>query len=288
MIVDPSVTNLASSWAVEALTSEIHGKIPATSNAANRSKSVLEGSALGLIGLGFVFSAAIPLARIGAASAGEPVAALPSTRLLLAEQAVCALLAVLILALWNPLRFLDLYNGDYLASLLLLSSLFLIVLNRQLLRLHSSVRAASLIAAALLAFAIFLSLGAWLNWQMGDLWMNAHRWLRFAALLPVMFVFCFSEEVLLGPVANGWKRWSRLALALGMRLELWLACLLAYYQLNNGQALLGVLVPTLAFFSLLQRLATDELRTLTRSSIAAAIFGAILASWFIAAIFPLA
>jgi hypothetical protein len=102
-----------------------------------------------------------------------------------------------------------------------------------------------------------------------------------------MFVFNFAEEVLLGPVGQGSKRWTRLAIALAMRFELWLACLLAYYQLANGQVLIGVLVPTLAIFSLLQRFAADALRTQTRSPIAAATFGAILCSWFVAAIFPL-
>jgi hypothetical protein len=287
MILESSVAKLTTAWAIEALTSEMHARIPETSDQTKRSAMVLEGSALGLLGLGFLFYAAIPFAGIAATSTSEPDFAPPSHWLLLAEQAVSALLAILILAVWVPLNFLHLYNGDYLASLLLLSSLFLLAFNRRQLRLHSSGRAASVMAAAVLAFAIFLSLGAWLNWQLGDLWLNTPRWLRFAVLLPAMFIFCFSEEVLLGPVPKGKRRWIRVVISLAMRLELWLACLLAYYQLNNGQALIGVLVPTLALVSLLQRLSSDELRTHSRSPIAAATFGAILVSWFIAAIFPL-
>jgi hypothetical protein len=72
-----------------------------------------------------------------------------------------------------------------------------------------------------------------------------------------------------------------------MRLELWLACILAYYELDSGRALLGVLVTGLAIFSILQRLASDSLRTRIGSALAAALFGAILVSWFIAAVFPL-
>jgi hypothetical protein len=286
MIVDRLVMSIASTWAVEAIATQVY-ETQNINEGASRAVRILAGSGLGLIGLGFLFSAAIPFAGIGATNSVESATALPSNWLLLAEQAVSALLAVLILALWIPLKFLHLYNGDYLASLLLLSSAFLLALNRRQLHLPSSVRAASLIAAAALGFAIFLSLGAWLNWQTADLWMNAPRWLRFSAFLPVMFIFSFGEEVLLGPVGQGKQRWTRLAISLAMRFELWLACLLAYYQLANGQALIGVLVPTLAIFSLLQRLATDALRTCTRSPIAAATFGAILISWFIAAIFPL-
>jgi len=40
-------------------------------------------------------------------------------------------------------------------------------------------------------------------------------------------------------------------------------------------------------FSVLQRLATDVLLRRTGSATAAAAFGAILAAWFIAAVFPL-
>jgi hypothetical protein len=287
MIVDRTVMDLASFWTLEAVTSGTRGTVAVKSDVSSRSILVLAGSALGLIALGFLYYAAIPFAQIGAANAEEPAESLPANWLLLAEQAVAALLAVLVLALWAPLRFLHLYNGDYLASLLLLSSVFLLALNWRQVRFHSSARMASVIAAAMLAFAIFLSLGAWLNWQTGDLWMNTHRWLRFAGLLLPMFVFCFSEELLFGPVGIRGKRWLRLLVMLATRLELWLAYLLAYYQLNNGQVLLGVLLPTLAVFSLLQRLACDELRKHTRSPMAAATFGAILASWFIAAIFPL-
>jgi hypothetical protein len=74
---------------------------------------------------------------------------------------------------------------------------------------------------------------------------------------------------------------------LALRLELWLACLLAYYKLASGQLLIGLLVVGLAAFSMLQRLAADALLGRTGSATATAVFDAILAAWFIAAIFPL-
>lgn len=62
---------------------------------------------------------------------------------------------------------------------------------------------------------------------------------------------------------------------------------MAAYKLPNGQLILVVLFLFLAQFSILQRLATDALRLRTRSAPAAATFGAILATWFMASLFPL-
>jgi hypothetical protein len=68
---------------------------------------------------------------------------------------------------------------------------------------------------------------------------------------------------------------------------LWLACVLGYYEYASGQALIGILVPGLAGFTVLQRMGGDALRLRSGSAAAAAIFSAILAAWFIAAVFPI-
>jgi hypothetical protein len=211
----------------------------------------------------------------------------PPAPLALVEGVACAMAAVLILTVWVPLSFVDLYTGDYLASLLLIVGVLLLALNwksaRQVLGLHLR----SVFVAALLGFAVMLGLGAWLNWQIADLWLNRPRWLRFAGLLPAAWIFCFAEEVMLGPVGKGRPRALRFAVSLALRAELWLACLFAYYALASGQVLILILVVSLALFSILERLASDALRLRTGSATAAAVFGAILAAWFIAAVFPL-
>lgn len=215
----------------------------------------------------------------------------PRTSFLLAEGAACSLGAAALLKLGTPLKFLRLYDGDYLMSLLLIIGMLLLALNWRYARqeftlaLHSQVR--PLIAAALLGFATFLGVSAWFNWQITDLSLNAPRWLRFAELLPLACVFCFVEEILLGPLPTGWKRAARYSVALLMRLEFWAACALAYYTLGNGQVLLLLLVVYLAAFSIFQRLGADALRRRTGSAAAPALFNAILAAWFIAAVFPL-
>ena len=143
------------------------------------------------------------------------------------------------------------------------------------------------VVAALLGFGVMVALGAWLNWRLVDLWLNAARWWRFAALLPFCVVFSFSEEVVLGPVGQGKRRAWRLVIFLLLRFELWLAVVFAFYALGSGQVVIGLLAPALAGFSILQRLGTDEIHASTGSAVPAAVFGAILAAWFIAAIFPL-
>jgi pimeloyl-ACP methyl ester carboxylesterase len=249
----------------------------------------LTGSANGLLGILLLFLPCVAIVgRIGAPARNEtPAATRPSHALVLAEVATCSLATVLLLKLIVPLKFLRIYTGDYLASLLLIVGLSLLALNWHAVKESWPSSARHLVPAAILAFVTFLAIGAWLNWQLDDAWLNSARWLRFAALLPVTCVFCFAEEVLLGPVQRGKPRALRYAVFLTLRLEIWLACLLAYYELASGQVLLMLLVTFLALFSILQRLATDALRRRTGSATAAALFDAILAAWFIAAVLPL-
>jgi pimeloyl-ACP methyl ester carboxylesterase len=243
---------------------------------------------IGLVGIFLLFPFFATFTTDFAAPRLDDLAALhPPITLALAEGAVCALATALLLEAFVPLTFLRLYTGDYFASLLLIAGILLLALNWRGAKQSLRFNARPFFAAAALSFAVMIGVGAWLNWQTADLWLNASRGLRFAALVPLAWIFCFAEEVVLGPVGHGRARAARFAVCLGLRAELWLACLLTYYALASGQVLILILVATLAIFSILQRLATDALRMRTGSPAAAAIFGAILAAWFIAAIFPL-
>jgi pimeloyl-ACP methyl ester carboxylesterase len=293
-LLDRGVAHRAELWAMQALFPSVPPNTLAlnldlaTYETFSRGRRRLAGAVLGLIGLALLFPFALTIASKLAGPPSEDVSsARPSRALAAAEGAVGALAAVLILSLGVPLRFLHLYAGDYLASLLLIDGLFLLALNWKAVRESWSPRARPILAAALLAFAIFLATGAWLNWQLADMWMNEPRWLRFVELLPIAYIFCLAEEIALGAVPEGNSRVLRYFIALVLRLELWLACLLAYYRLANAEVLILILFFALAGFSALQRLATDALRARTGSAIGAALFGAILAAWFIAAIFPL-
>jgi pimeloyl-ACP methyl ester carboxylesterase len=206
---------------------------------------------------------------------------------ILVQGIICALIGVLILTLFVPLKFLHIYSGDYLASLLLIWGALMLILNRAKARAAFSLDVAAKLATAALGIGTILAVGAWLNWQLTDGWLNAPRWLRFCALVPILWVFAYAEEVVLGPVKSGAHRSIRFAFAMALRLGIWLVCAFAFYELVSGEVLILLLVTALAVFSILQRLGTDALRRRTGSAPAAALFGAILGAWLIASVFPL-
>jgi alpha-beta hydrolase superfamily lysophospholipase len=294
LLSDHRVAHQSELWAMRAL----FPNIPTNTLALNLDLATYEtfgngrrrlaGSVLGLIGILLLFPAAATLvAKFAGPVQIESPGTRPSAALLLTEGAACSMAAVLLLTLGVPLHFLHLYAGAYLASLLLIAGVLLLILNFGFAMEYATFDGKPQAAAAILGLATFLAIGAWLNWQIDDAWLNAPRWPRFAAILPVAWIFTFAEEVVLGPVRHGKKRATRFAVFLALRLEIFLACVLAYYLLAKGEALIVLLFVFLALFSILQRLATDALRVRTGSATSAALFGAILAAWFISTVFPL-
>jgi hypothetical protein len=316
LLSDRRVAHDSEKWAMQALFPDIAADTLtlnldlATYETFGNGRRRLAGGVLGFLGILLMFPIAVSLASklaapstaIGAADgasasgadATNPGASQiespgnhPSARLLLAEGALCAMVGVLLLVLGVPLKFLHLYTGAYLASLLLIVGVLLLIFNFGFAMEYAALRIKPLAVAAILGFAALLAIGAWMNWQLDDAWLNAPRWLRFAGLLPVTWIYCFAEEVTLGPVHHGLERTMRFAVFLLLRLEIFMACTLAWYLFASGQVLIPLLFVYLAAFSTLQRLATDALRSRTASAAAAALFGAILASWFIVGVFPL-
>ena len=302
LLSDRRVAHDSEKWAMQTLFPDIASDTLtlnldlATYETFGKGRRRLAGGVLGFLGILLLFPMAVTLAaKFAAPSAASNGAApqlespgnRPSARLLLGEGALCAMVGVLVLVLGVPLKFLHLYTGAYLASLLLIVGILLLIFNFGFAMEYASLHIKPLAVAAILGFATFLAIGAWMNWQLDDAWLNAPRWLRFAGLLPVTWIYCFAEEVTLGPVLHGLERTVRFAVFLLLRLELFLACTLAWYLFASGQVLIPLLFVFLAAFSILPRLATDALRVRTCSATAAALFGAILASWFIAGVFPL-
>jgi len=151
--------------------------------------------------------------------------------------------------------------------------------------------------AATLGMLTMLAFGAWLDRELTDAWLNAARWWRFAALLPLLLPYFLAEEVALGPPAPRLPRRAgpapyprgtgRLALFFGLRGTLWLAMVAGLFFLHSQEELVLLLGVYLGVFSLVQRLGMDAVRRRTQSPVAAAVFGAILGAWFIAAVFPI-
>jgi pimeloyl-ACP methyl ester carboxylesterase len=285
LLLSPEVINKSIAWAIEAAAYPSGTRTEILTVALDSS---IWGSLIGLVGIFLLFpSCATSVTHFAGPKRAEIDDPYPSRSLALAESAICALFGVLILTLGTPLRFLHLYAGDYWASFLFVTGGLFLVLNWKdaLECLSPNFRRG--IATAALGLLIILAIGAWLNWHMTEAWLNGPRWLRFTGLFPFLWVYSYGEEVMLGPVRIGWRRAARYLVFLVLRLILWTACAVAAYKLPNGRLILVVLLAFLAQFSILQRLATDALRLRTGSAPAAATFGAILASWFIASVFPL-
>ena len=294
MLDDRAVAHSAELWAMQALVPQADPKTLAldldlsTYGTFGRGRMRLAGAVFGLIGLAMI----LPLCTVIAAKAGgetaEPIEqTAPNRWILLGEGMIGAMFGVLLLMKVNLLAFIHLYAGDYLASEALIMAIVLLLFNRAAARKAFSARPRALIAAGLLAFVFLFAFGAWFNWEISDLWLNAPRWLRFAELLPFACVFLFAEQAVLGPVGSGKRRLVRFGVFLALRFEIWLACVIALFVLASGQILLPILMMQFGIFSAGQGLVSDALRRRTGSATAAALFGAILTAWFVAAVFPI-
>jgi pimeloyl-ACP methyl ester carboxylesterase len=197
-----------------------------------------------------------------------------------------SVLVVLLLRFGIPLKRIGLFQGDYLASFLLLlgAALTLMHWSTERRALRSSTR--DLLAAAFAGFVLLLLATAWFDLTFYEAWLTVAKWARFPLLVAVVLPYHLAEETLLGPVQAG-KSGRRLALALTLRLISWGALMGAVLILHNGEILMGLLALYMGVFNLIQRSGMDIVRTETGSAGAAALFGAILLAGFCLVIFPL-
>ena len=261
------------------------------------------GAVIGLLGLLMIFplAATAIAATFRQSGAGTPATSLSmpassellshsATNKILLQWAVAAFISVCMMTIAVPLHpLIRQFSGDYLASLLLLSAAILWMLNWKQLKSTVNIDPRSLAAALVLGFVTFLVIGAWLNMQLTDAWMNWPRWWRFALMLPLLLPYFLAEESALGlsPSSRA-ARAKRFGFFLALRSILWLACGFAFLVTRNDQTIIIILLTIpLAAFSILQRLGADALLRRTGSVPATAVFDAILAAWFLAAVFPL-
>jgi hypothetical protein len=205
---------------------------------------------------------------------------------LLLEFAAGSVLIVLLLRFWIPLKAIGLFQGDYLASLVLLLGALLIVSHWSSVSSALSSFPRHLLAAGFAGVVLLLLCTAWFDLTFYEAWLTGAKWMRFPFLLLAFFPYLLAEETLLGPVRHG-KRGRRLALALVLRLITWGAMMGGVLFLHNGEILMGLLSLYMAVFNLIQRSGMDMVRTETGSAAATALFGAILLAGFCLVIFPL-
>jgi len=74
---------------------------------------------------------------------------------------------------------------------------------------------------------------------------------------------------------------------LAMRGMLWLAMMFGLFVLESGAVLMLLFVLYMTTLSVLQRMGSDAVYKRTGSALVAAVFGAIVAAWFVASVFPI-
>jgi len=198
-----------------------------------------------------------------------------------------SILAVVTLHFLPPFRFLRIFQGDYLATLLFLVGAAALVVNRRSLPSFKSLFAAPTASAAVAALVLLLLFAAWFELTFHEAWLTPARWLRFPLLFLAFLPWHLAEEALL---SNPTKSLSptRLFRALTFRGIIWGIATAAIFYLHSGQFIFVLLPLYFLMFSILQRLAIDAVRFRTRSISAAAVFGAILLAGFVLAILPIA
>jgi pimeloyl-ACP methyl ester carboxylesterase len=224
----------------------------------------------------------------------ENAVAAPRGRTFL-EFAIVGLGTVGLLSYWNPLRVLHLFEGDYLASFLLVLGVVLLLLHWSSLRNLFATRTSdsrssrplyfTLLAAVFAGLLLHLLVTAWIDLSFSEAWLTAARWARFAPLFLAMLPYHAAEELLLGPATPA-NRPTRLLIVLLFRLVAWGALVTGVFFLHSGEVLLVLLAPSFGLFCLLQSWGMNVVREVTASPIATALFGAILLAGFCLVVFP--
>jgi pimeloyl-ACP methyl ester carboxylesterase len=204
---------------------------------------------------------------------------------MLPEFTLAAVLVVILLRFWNPLDAIRLYEGDYLASFLLILGIVLASLHWKSLREQLSRWKPGLLVAIFAALILFLLFSAWLELSIYEAWLTPTRWARFPFLLLAFLPYHIAEEICLGPAANTNQR-RRFVAGLSLRAAAWLALVIGLLYFHSGEILMVLLLPYFVVLQVLVRRAMDIVRHETGSAAATAVFGAILLAGFCLVIFP--
>jgi pimeloyl-ACP methyl ester carboxylesterase len=252
------------------------------------------GALLGLAGILLLFPAALEwcakLAGLG--QPPEDVSVARSGIVILAWLAA-GIFSALVVWFWMPLARLHLFGGDYLASFLLIAGVTLMIAFGRI-STRIADRPRSSLAAVFVSFALALAtvmvIGAWSNRQLAELWLIPARWARLPLLAAAFFPASLAEERALGPAAPLFSRRGGLRVLLFFILRgiFWAVMLAALWSGTSAALFPVIFAGPLAGVSIGARLGADLVRGRTGSPPAAALFGAILNAWFVAAAFPLA
>jgi alpha/beta superfamily hydrolase len=292
ILFDPVAVSSAQNWAVRVLRLASQPRVP--------SRKGLLGFLAGLVG---ILLLAGPFLRETLQSkkqespAADGSGAAGKGRVFL-EYGIVGLGTVGILSYTNPLRLLHLFEGDYLASFLLILGIILLILHWNSLRNLFGMPTSNaqprrslvftILAATFTAFLLHFLITAWIDLTFSEAWLTAARWARFTPLLIALLPYHAAEELLLGPATpdapnSGWRR---LLIALLLRAVAWAALVAGVFFLHSGEVLLVLLAPSFFLFCVAQIWGMKVVREVTASPAAAALFGAILLAGFCLVVFP--
>jgi hypothetical protein len=275
MLFSPTVARESQQWAAKVLSLPDPPTLPSLLN--------LLGCFLGIAGLLFI---AGPFLRemMGDKQLPDVEAANAVPRLRAAlEVSLLSVFAIHVLHYWQPLRFLHLFEGGYLASFFLIVGLGLLVLHMKIALAAFRTTPALFFGAFFAAFLLHFLITGWFELTATGSWLTLPRWERFPLFSLAAFLFLYALELLAGPVSGS----RRFFFWLLLLLLSWLSLALGVLYLRTGEILLVLLSPYFALQALLTGLGIQLVRRQSGSPTAAALFGAILLAGFCLVLFPL-
>jgi pimeloyl-ACP methyl ester carboxylesterase len=283
VLFSPTVARMAQEWAAKVL------QLPEVSRLPTRIG--LLGGLWGLLGILLI---AGPFIREAVGEQTSETAEVPASSSergqhhplrLAVEFILLSLAVVLLLRYWVPLRPLRLFEGNYLASFLLLAGLIIVLLHAKTAQAQFKVKATVLLGAALAALVLHLLLTGWMQLTLTGAWLTLDRWARFPLFFLAAFLFLYGLEVGLGPVILGKAR-RRFWLGLFLFAIVWLVLIFGVTELHSGAILLLLMSPYFALQFMLMEMGAQLVRRSSGSATAAAVFGAILWTGFCLVLFP--
>jgi pimeloyl-ACP methyl ester carboxylesterase len=201
------------------------------------------------------------------------------------EYATVSVAVMLLLKYWVPLRFLRLFEGDYLASFFLIVGVVLIWFRWNLVKTGARAKAGLLLSAVVAGIILHLLVTGWFALTLTGSWLTAERWLRFPMFFLAALVFLYALELVLGPAEEQYAA-RRVLLSLLYLGIAWVVLAAGVFYLHTGQIMLVLLAPFFVLFSIFLRMGMQLVRRLSASAAAAAVFGAILLAGLCLVLFP--
>ena len=210
---------------------------------------------------------------------------LPSPLRVGAEFAGLSIVVSLFLKYFVPLRFIRLFEGDYLASFFLIVGLLLIGFHAKLAQAGPRTKASVLFSAVAAGIILHLLITGWFALTVTGSWLTSERWLRFPVFFVAAAAFLYALELVLGPAEehHGARRVLLSLIYLGIA---WGVLAVGVFHLHTGQIMLVLLAPFFVLFSIFLRMGMQLVRRLSASPAAAAVFGAILVAGLCLVLFP--